>query len=357
MKTVGWLSSPIFLNLQSPNIPLVFQFLQCQGLTQHRLHTPVWQEVWINISAYHRLQHRYKCLNTHLQQSSSLDFCRHQWTCWRAGHSSRKGLVLKQNAVTLIISYWSLISALLKGLIMMFNWLCRTNKHGLLSYHSFLPFCVCALSKRSLACHIAPSLSSSKTNKDVKHQSCSWLIKEDLKYFPLCLTWFWVSPTRGITTAQNKMAFFFFCYCCSVSVLRRLSRPNLILFFDLVGSNYSKVVFLSSLLRREPPSPLSPLTVPYSPLWLWYPEFPAKTTVCQRIPFLWSRCQSVVFQSWARALTPDLQWLLPWRSQAEITVNAGLWYPLENGRLSPKGNTMMVRHLSVCAHMCAHTHR
>lgn len=144
-----------------------------------------------------------------LQQSSSLDFCRHQWTCWRAGHGSIKGLVLKQNAVTLIISYWSLISALLKGLIMMFNWLCRTNKHGLLSYHSFLPFFVCALSKRSLACHIAPSLSSSKTNKDVKHQSCSWLIKEALKYFPLCLTWFWVSPTRGITTGQNKMAFFF----------------------------------------------------------------------------------------------------------------------------------------------------
>lgn len=83
-----------------------------------------------------------------LQRSSSVDFCRHQWTCWRAWHSSRKRLVLKQNAVTLIISYWSLISALLKGLIMMFNWLCRTNKHGLHSYHSFLPFfCVRTLQK------------------------------------------------------------------------------------------------------------------------------------------------------------------------------------------------------------------
>lgn len=117
------------------------------------------------------------------------------------------------------------------------------------------PF-LCALSKRrSLACHIAPSLSSSKTNKDVKHQSRSWLIKEDLKYFPLCLTWFWVSPTRGITTGRNKMTLFF-C-CCSVSVLQRLSRPNLSLFFDLVGSNYSKVVFLSStsLLRLKSPRP------------------------------------------------------------------------------------------------------
>lgn len=141
-------------------------------------------------------------------------------------------------------------------------------------------------------------------------------------------------------------------------MLRRLSRPNLILFFDLVGSNYSKVVFLSSLLRHESPTtpPLSPLTVPFSPSWLWYPEFPAKTTVCQRITFLWSRCQSVVFQSWARALTPDLQWLLPWRSQAEITVNAGLWYPLENGSLSPKGNTMMVRRLSMCVCTCMLTH-
>ncbi len=158
-----------------------------------------------------------------LQQSGSLDFChfirslekRHQWTCWRAGQGSREGLVLKQNAVTLIISYWSLISALLKGPIMMFNWLCRMNKHASLSYHSFLPCFVCSFSKRrSLACHIAPSLSSSKTNKDVKHQSCSWLIKEDLKYFPLCLTWFWVSPTRGITTGRNKMTLFFLLLLC-----------------------------------------------------------------------------------------------------------------------------------------------
>jgi len=68
----------------------------------------------------------------------------------------------------------------------------------------------CVLSKRrSLACHIALSLSSSKTNKDVKHQSRSWLIKEDLKYFPLCLTWFWVSPRKGITTGQNKVTPFF----------------------------------------------------------------------------------------------------------------------------------------------------
>lgn len=129
----------------------------------------------------------------------------------RAGHSSKKGLALKQNAVTLIISCCSFISPLLKGLIMMFNWLCRMNKHGSVSYHSFQPpFSVCAHSKRrSLTCHVAPSLSSSKTNKDVKHQSCFWLIKEDLKYFPLCLTWFWVSPTRGITTGQNKMTLFF----------------------------------------------------------------------------------------------------------------------------------------------------
>lgn len=152
---------------------------------------------------------------THTAAKQLRDFCHFmgsitkQWTCRRAGHSSREGLALKQNAVTLIISYCSLISALFKGPIMVFNWLCRMNKHGLLSYHSFLPFFVCALSKRrSLACHIAPSLSSSKTNKDVKHQSCSWLIKEDLKYFPLCLTWFWVSPTRGITTGRNKMTLF-----------------------------------------------------------------------------------------------------------------------------------------------------
>lgn len=137
-----------------------------------------------------------------------------QWTCWRAWHSSRKGLALKQNAVTLIISYWSLNSGLLKGPIIMFNWLCRMNKHGLLSYRwpppppPPPPSLLCARSERSLACHIAPSLSSSKTNKDVKHQSSFWFIKEDLKYFPLCLTWFWVSPTRGITTGQNKMTFF-----------------------------------------------------------------------------------------------------------------------------------------------------
>lgn len=138
------------------------------------------------------------------------------------------------------------------------------NKHGLLSYHSFLPF-LCAPSKRrSLACHIAPSLSSSKTNKDIKHQSCSWLIKEDLKYFPLCLTWFWVSPTRGITTGRNKMTLFFCCW--SISLLQRLSRPNLSLFFDLVGSNYSKVVFLSLSFSSETQvPPLSPLTVPFQP--------------------------------------------------------------------------------------------
>lgn len=123
---------------------------------------------------------------------------------------------------------------------------------------------------------LPPSLSSSKTNKDIKHQSCSWLIKEDLKYFPLCLTWFWVSPTRGITTGRNKVTlfFFFFCCCCSVSVLRRLSGPNLSLFFDLVGSNYSKVFFPSSIsfLRQISPSPslrhtapLSLLTVPLHP--------------------------------------------------------------------------------------------
>lgn len=151
----------------------------------------------------------------------------HHWSCVREGLSSTKGFVLKQNAVTLIISYCSLILPFLKGLIMMFNWLCRTRELGLCSYHSFLPF-LCLLSKRrSLACHIAHFLSSSKTNKDVKHQSGSWLIKEDLKYFPLCLTWFWVSPTRGTTTGRNKMTLFCCCCCCCcVSVLWRLSRPN-----------------------------------------------------------------------------------------------------------------------------------
>ena len=160
--------------------------------------------------------------------------------------------------------------------------------------HSSPFLCVLSSKRRSLACHIAPSLSSSKTNKDVKHQSWSWLIKEDLKYFPLCLTWFWVSPTRGITTGRNKITLFL-C-CCSVSVLQRLSRPNLSLFFDLVGSNYSKVVFLSStsLLRHKSsprPSlqltpPLSLLTVPFHPPDYDIQSSPAKTTVCQRIAFL-----------------------------------------------------------------------
>lgn len=86
------------------------------------------------------------------------------------------------------------------------------------------------------------SLSSFKINKDVKHQSCSWLIKEDLKYFPLCLTWFWVSPSRTTTTGRNTVTRFFFC-CCLVSVLQRLSRLNRGLFcFDVSGSDYSKVV-------------------------------------------------------------------------------------------------------------------
>lgn len=135
---------------------------------------------------------------------------------------------------------------------------------------------------------------------------------------------------------------------CSISVLQGLSRPNLSLFFDLAGSNYSKVDFLYSIsLLRVPhthPSTHSSALFSYCPCppsWLWYPEFPAKTTVCQRITFLWSRRQSLVFLSWTRALTPDLQWLLPWRSQAEITVNAGLWYLLENRRWSPKVNTVM----------------
>lgn len=69
-------------------------------------------------------------------------------------------------------------------------------------------FSLCVLSPKEDRLHIAPSLSSCKTNKDVKHQSRSWLIKEDLKYFPLCLTWVWVSPTRGITT-RIKWRWFF----------------------------------------------------------------------------------------------------------------------------------------------------
>lgn len=163
---------------------------------------------------------------------------------------------------------------------------------------------------------------------------------------------------------KNKMKFFlFFLLLCFV--LQRLSTPNLSLFFDLVGSNYSKVVFLSSIsLQRHQHHPLpfplprpslkhTPLlsrTVPFHPSDYDIQSSRLKQQVCQRITFLWSQRQLAVFLSWARALTPDLQWLLPWLSQAEITVNAGLWYPFEKRRSSLKGNAVTIRHLSMCTH-------
>lgn len=149
-----------------------------------------------------------------------------------------------------------------------------------------------------------------------------------------------------------------FC-CCSVSVLQRLSRPNLRLFFDVIRYNYSNIAFLSctSLLRHKSPNPfwqhtppLSLPTVPFhAPDYDIYSSRLKQQSVRGSLSFEVDVSQ-LMFLSWARALTPDLQWLLPWRSQAEITVNAGLWYLLESGRLSLKGNTIKVRHLSMCVH-------
>lgn len=130
-------------------------------------------------------------------------------------------------------------------------------------------------------------------------------------------------------------------------------QTELRIFFDLEGSNYSEVVFFPPLLLLLLFLPLLVLS-PHCP-FSTHQDYgiqssPDKTTACQRIAFLWSRRQSVVFLSWPGALTPDPAWLLPWRSPSADNCKCGpLIYPLRASALSPqRGNTTTVRHLSMC---------
>lgn len=98
------------------------------------------------------------------------------------------------------------------------------------------------------------SLSSFKINKDVKHQSCSWLIKEDLKYFPLCLTWFWVSPSRTTTTGRNTVTRFFFLLLLSVCVAEiEQTKPRLVLLWCQWVWLFKGSLFWVQLCEHWPP--------------------------------------------------------------------------------------------------------
>lgn len=134
-----------------------------------------------------------------------------------------------------------------------------------------LPTLLCVLSPKGDRSHaiLHPLFLLPKTNKDVKHQSSFfWVNKRRPQTFSIMFDMLW-----GFTNQRNNNGTSFFGCCCCVSVFQRLSRPNLSPFFDLVGSNYSKVVLLSSssspLLRAagllQHIRPLSPLTVPFHP--------------------------------------------------------------------------------------------
>lgn len=148
---------------------------------------------------------------------------------------------------------------------------------------------------------------------------------------------------------QDRIKWYFFLLLlpclCATEVKQTKFKPVL----WSPGSNDSKVVVFSlPLLSRDMRPPARSPYCPFPPSRLWYPEFPAETTICHRI--LWSQCQSLVFLSGARALTPDLKWLLPWRSIAEITVNARLWYSFEC--LEENTATARISHTRMCVCTC-----
>lgn len=97
------------------------------------------------------------------------------------------------------------------------------------------------------------SLSSLKINKDVKHQSCSWLIKEDLKYFPLCLTWFWVSPSRTTTTGRNTVTRFFLLLLSVCVAEIEQTKPRLVLLWSQWVWLFKGSLFSVQLCEHWPP--------------------------------------------------------------------------------------------------------
>lgn len=186
----------------------------------------------------------------------------------------------------------------------MFNWSCRSSGLILVLFIFCLVVVSAALWEKTIShmLYCPFCLSSSKTNKDVKHQSCSWLIK-DLKYFPLCLTWFWVSPFTGTTTGQNKLTFFCVLLLHSLCVKEvNQTKPEpalwcheLSLFKGSLSLTLSLSVLFSDkrehtidthwdvctqeLTHKNPPHspPLHTLLSPDCPLphsWLWFRGFP-----------------------------------------------------------------------------------
>lgn len=114
------------------------------------------------------------------------------------------------------------------------------------------------------------SLSSFKINKDVKHQSSSWLIKEDLKYFPLCLTWFWVSPCRTTTTGRNTVTRFFVLLLSVCVAEIEQTKPRLALLWCQWVWLFKGCLFwaLTSLGQTEPERSLYTYTHEHKCCWM-----------------------------------------------------------------------------------------